>query len=253
MVDQIRSPSWKSGFPSHQHQQGSYWTQGSTSSYLSTAKTAGVLGDVAEKANKIAPILTTAAVIYEMYQVGKEVKKDYHHGTTRNTIKTVATTATTYASASAAALAGKCCNFKRFSRIFYKNFITGSSIGSAIFPGIGTIFGGIIGGIAGGLFGGHVAETASEQILTHVKYDVTTLTCKECGKDYDWKKYEEAQGVCSCQLQIVLSNDAATKLCAILAEKIQSPSQTSNYAFNSYLCYYYLHIFACLNKILNHK
>ncbi|CCD62571.2 uncharacterized protein CELE_C06E1.11 [Caenorhabditis elegans] len=234
MVDQIRSPSWKSGFPSHQHQQGSYWTQGSTSSYLSTAKTAGVLGDVAEKANKIAPILTTAAVIYEMYQVGKEVKKDYHHGTTRNTIKTVATTATTYASASAAALAG-------------------SSIGSAIFPGIGTIFGGIIGGIAGGLFGGHVAETASEQILTHVKYDVTTLTCKECGKDYDWKKYEEAQGVCSCQLQIVLSNDAATKLCAILAEKIQSPSQTSNYAFNSYLCYYYLHIFACLNKILNHK
>uniref|UniRef100_A0A1I7UR87 Calpain catalytic domain-containing protein n=1 Tax=Caenorhabditis tropicalis TaxID=1561998 RepID=A0A1I7UR87_9PELO len=72
----------------------------------SAAKTVGALGKVAEKSNDVAYFLTTAAMIYESYRLGMGVKKDYDHGTTRNTIQTVATTAATYASGGIGASAG---------------------------------------------------------------------------------------------------------------------------------------------------
>ncbi|EFP06206.1 hypothetical protein CRE_06732 [Caenorhabditis remanei] len=142
-----------------------------------TAKTVGYFGKVAEKANDYAPILTTAAVIYESYQIGKEVKKDYEYGTTRNTIKRVATTTATYTSGSIGACAG-------------------ATIGSSIFPGIGTIFGGIVGGVLGGYYGGHYSHVASEKALNHIEWDVAVLECNGCREEYTWKKYQEIQGVC---------------------------------------------------------
>lgn len=132
---------------------------------------------MAEKANDYAPILTTAAIIYESYRIGKDVKKDYNHGTTRNTIKTVATTTGTYTSGSIGCYAG-------------------ATIGSSIFPGIGTIFGGIVGGVIGGYYGGHYSHVASEMALNHIEWDVAILECNGCREEYTWKKYQEIQGVC---------------------------------------------------------
>lgn len=142
-----------------------------------TAKTIGVLGKVAEKANDVAPLLTTAAMIYEAYRVGQEVHKDMNHGTTRNTIKTLAATSGTYSSGSIGAYAG-------------------SVIGTSIFPGLGTIFGAVVGGIVGGHFGGHYCHVATENALNHVKWDVVTFVCDGCDEEYTWKKYQEIEGTC---------------------------------------------------------
>lgn len=72
-----------------------------------TAKAAGYLGKVAEKLNDVAPYLTTAAMLCEGYRVVQEVRKDYEHGTTRNTIEYVTTVGGTYTAASAGATTGE--------------------------------------------------------------------------------------------------------------------------------------------------
>ncbi|EGT51548.1 hypothetical protein CAEBREN_23034 [Caenorhabditis brenneri] len=141
------------------------------------ATTVGAIGKVAEKANDYAPILTTAAIIYESCRVGKDVKKDFDHGTTRNTIKTVATTTATYTSGSVGASAG-------------------AAVGTLVAPGLGTIFGGIAGGLIGGYYGGYYGNVASERALDHVEWDHVTLECEGCKEEYTWKKYQEIEGVC---------------------------------------------------------
>ncbi|CAL2038490.1 unnamed protein product [Caenorhabditis brenneri] len=141
------------------------------------ATTVGAIGKVAEKANDYAPILTTAVIIYESCRVGKDVKKDFDHGTTRNTIKTVATTTATYTSGSVGASAG-------------------AAVGTLVAPGLGTIFGGIAGGLIGGYYGGYYGNVASERALDHVEWDHVTLECEGCKEEYTWKKYQEIEGVC---------------------------------------------------------
>ncbi|CAI2349384.1 unnamed protein product [Caenorhabditis sp. 36 PRJEB53466] len=136
-----------------------------------TAKAAGIAGKMAEKANEIAPILTTAALVYEMFRVGKEVKKDYDHGTTRNTVKSVTATSGAYASGTLGACAG-------------------ATIGTSVIPGLGTIFGGIVGGVVGAYYGGHASHVASEMLLDHVGWDTVRLECVGCKEELSissWK------------------------------------------------------------------
>ncbi|ULU03329.1 hypothetical protein L3Y34_002713 [Caenorhabditis briggsae] len=142
-----------------------------------TAKAVGYFGKVAEKANDVAPILTTAAMIYEAFRIGNEVKKDYDHGTTRNTVQTVATTTATYSSG-------------------FLGGYAGGLIGSSIFPGLGTIFGGIVGGVIAASYGGYYSHVASEMALDRIQWDLAKLECVGCKEEYTWKKYQEIQGVC---------------------------------------------------------
>lgn len=71
-----------------------------------TAQIFGILGKVAEKTNQIAPAFAAATLLFEAYQISKEVKKDIDHNTTRNTVEVLATKVGEYSAGSASAYAG---------------------------------------------------------------------------------------------------------------------------------------------------
>uniref|UniRef100_A0A1I7UR94 Peptidase S74 domain-containing protein n=1 Tax=Caenorhabditis tropicalis TaxID=1561998 RepID=A0A1I7UR94_9PELO len=142
-----------------------------------TAKAAGALGKVAEKANAVATCLSIMAMINDAYQVGVEAKKDYDHGTSRNTIQTLGTKAAVYAGASI---------------LYY----LGAAVGTAIFPGIGTYYGGIAGSVVGGVQGGALGHEVTKQALDKMQWDTVVATCRECKQEFQWKKYQDNDGGC---------------------------------------------------------
>ncbi|EGT51569.1 hypothetical protein CAEBREN_24541 [Caenorhabditis brenneri] len=150
-----------------------------------TAKTVGVFGKVAETVNNIAPVVTAVVLAYDAYRIGKEAKKDYENGTSRNTVQAVTTTAATYTSG-------------------YIGASAGATFGSAILPGIGTLVGAIVGAPLAAMQGGSYSRLATEKALDQMQWDTATKKCVGCAKEF--KKYEGVGGNCSsCDIKSIKS------------------------------------------------
>ncbi|CAL2038463.1 unnamed protein product [Caenorhabditis brenneri] len=135
------------------------------------AQNTATAGKALNVLNKAAPVLTAVAVVYDTYQIGKNVFKDKEYGSKRNTTQKVVTTAATWGGGFGGAAGG-------------------ATIGTAMFPGIGTLIGGIVGGIVGGIGSSIGSEIATNAAMDAYDFDITYPECKLCYEIFECRVYQ---------------------------------------------------------------
>ncbi|EGT51587.1 hypothetical protein CAEBREN_21210 [Caenorhabditis brenneri] len=142
------------------------------------AQNTATAGKALNVLNKAAPVLTAVAVVYDTYQIGKNVIKDKEYGSKRNTTQKVVTTAATWGGGFGGAAGG-------------------ATIGTAMLPGIGTLIGGIVGGIVGGIGSSIGSEIATNAAMDAYEFDITYPECKLCYEIFECRVYQTGvQAVC---------------------------------------------------------
>lgn len=143
-----------------------------------TANNAATAGTGLNYINKVAPVLTFAAVAYDGYQIWKNYQVDKEHGSTRNTRQKMITTAATWGGG-------------------YGGATGGAAIGTAFFPGIGTMIGAIVGGVAGGIGGSVASESVTDAAMDWCQYDIIHMECIICLNKFECRTFETgARSIC---------------------------------------------------------